>query len=47
MHDSCIKSVTENPETDEITFNIDWPKDNEDPIIKGSHLQMSIVYMKR
>lgn len=32
LHDSCIKSIEENPETDKLIFNIDWPKDWENNI---------------
>ena len=38
IHDSLIKSVTENPETDEFTFNIDWPKDCENQIFVNAYL---------
>jgi hypothetical protein len=38
IHDSFIKSVTENPETDELTFNIDWPKDWENNIFVDADL---------
>ena len=38
IHDSWLKSVHENPETDEFTFNIDWPKDWENNIFVNAEL---------
>ena len=38
IHDSEIKLVTENPVTDELTFNIDWPKDWENQIFVDADL---------
>ena len=38
LHDSRIKSVTENPETNELTFNINWPKDWENNLFVDADL---------
>ena len=30
IHDSIVLSIIENPETDELTFILDWPGENDD-----------------
>jgi hypothetical protein len=38
LHDSILKSVVENTETDEFIFNIDWPKDWENNLFVDADL---------
>ncbi|MHB8811541.1 MAG: hypothetical protein ACYC9M_16275 [Desulfobulbaceae bacterium] len=38
LHDSRIKSIIENPYTDEFTFNIDWAKDWDNNIFVDADL---------
>jgi hypothetical protein len=43
IHDSVIKSVTDNPDTDEVTFNINWLKDWDNNIYVDADLIFSDV----